>query len=112
MTKQKIVIKMQPSSDKDRSKAMQIACVTQGVTSVAIKGDSRDQVEVIGEDIDSVKLTKSIRRKVSKHASIESVEAVKPKAEEKKEDTPTQLAFAPYIQGYNPHPYYTSYYYY
>ncbi|GMP64911.1 hypothetical protein CsSME_00025949 [Camellia sinensis var. sinensis] len=99
---------MQLSSDKNRSKAMQIACVAEGVTSVAIKGDS---IEVIG-DIDSVKLTKSIRRKVSKHASIESVEAVKPKAEEKKEDTPTQLALAPYIQGYNPHPYYTSYYYY
>ncbi|KAL7206257.1 hypothetical protein ACSBR2_019042 [Camellia fascicularis] len=87
---------MQPSSDKLRSKAMQIACGTQGVTSMALKGDSKDQVEEEGEQ-------------TCQHRS---VEAVKPKAEENKEDTPTQLALAPYIQGYNPHPYYTTYYYY
>ncbi|GMP64909.1 hypothetical protein CsSME_00025948 [Camellia sinensis var. sinensis] len=71
---QKIVIQMQLSRDKDRSKAMQITSLTKGVSSVAIKGDGKDQAEVIGEQIDSVELTKSIRRKVSKYASVQSVE--------------------------------------
>ncbi|CAL5402597.1 unnamed protein product [Camellia sinensis] len=129
MKKQKIVIQMQLSRDKDRSKAMQIASLRKagehwqnrwhmsdlqqkekipavvrppggtptikGVSSVAIKGDGKDQVEVIGEQIDSVELTKSIKRKVSKYASIQSVEEVKPKEEEKKEEKPLQWTMAP-----------------
>ncbi|XP_028116990.1 heavy metal-associated isoprenylated plant protein 16-like [Camellia sinensis] len=103
MKKQKIVIQMQLSRDKDRSKAMQIASCTKGVISVAIKGDGKDQVEVIGEEIDSVELTKSIRRRVSKYASIQSVEEVKPKEEEKKAEKPLQWAMAPPVI---PTPYY------
>ncbi|GMP64908.1 hypothetical protein CsSME_00025948 [Camellia sinensis var. sinensis] len=107
MKKQKIVIQMQLSRDKDRSKAMQITSLTKGVSSVAIKGDGKDQAEVIGEQIDSVELTKSIRRKVSKYASVQSVEEVKPKEEEKKEEKPLQWAMAPPVI---PTPYYCNRY--
>uniref|UniRef100_A0A5B6ZLH3 HMA domain-containing protein n=2 Tax=Davidia involucrata TaxID=16924 RepID=A0A5B6ZLH3_DAVIN len=83
--KQKIVIGMQLSSGKCKSKALQIASVADGVTSVAIAGKDKDQVVVIGEGVDAVCLTSSLRKKVG-HAELVSVEEVKAKVEEKKKE--------------------------
>jgi hypothetical protein len=55
-----------------------------GVTSMTIKGD--DQMEVVGEDVDTVCLVCCLRKKKFGHAAILLVEEVKEKKEEKKED--------------------------
>ncbi|CAL5402600.1 unnamed protein product [Camellia sinensis] len=94
MMRQRIVINMQLNSEKHRTKAMRIAAKTQGVNSVAKIGG--DQVEIMGYGIDAVKLTDSIRRKVCKHAKLESL----------------QEGNNPYIHNYPnpPPPFYTTFY--
>ncbi|KAG2651906.1 disease resistance protein Pikm1-TS-like [Panicum virgatum] len=62
--KQKIVIRVQMSCDKCRSKAMALVAAAGGVDSVAIIGADRDQVVVMGEGVDSIHLTSALRRKV------------------------------------------------
>ncbi|XP_062170130.1 heavy metal-associated isoprenylated plant protein 47-like isoform X1 [Alnus glutinosa] len=85
--KQKIVIKVQVVCDKCRTKALKIAATAYGVASVALEGQDRDQVVVIGNEVDVSCLTSSLRKKVG-HATIVSVEEVKPKSDDKKkEDT-------------------------
>lgn len=61
---QKIVIKVQMSCDKCRSKAMEVVAATLGVDSVAIDGEGRDKVVVVGDGVDSIKLTGALRKKV------------------------------------------------
>ncbi|XP_066324215.1 heavy metal-associated isoprenylated plant protein 47-like [Miscanthus floridulus] len=63
---QKIVIKVQMSCDKCRSKAMAVVAATGGVDSVAIDGEGRDKVVVMGEGVDSTKLTSALRKKVGR----------------------------------------------
>ncbi|XP_029128725.1 uncharacterized protein LOC109807835 [Cajanus cajan] len=59
-------------SDKCRSKALKIAAIVQGVHSVSLGGESRDQVVVTGDGIDSVCLTNKLRKKFS-YATLLSV---------------------------------------
>ncbi|CAI8583931.1 unnamed protein product [Vicia faba] len=59
----KIVIQMHMENDKLRSKAMKIAAAFQGVDSVSLEGESRNQVVVTGDQIDCVCLTKKLRKK-------------------------------------------------
>ncbi|XP_062017361.1 heavy metal-associated isoprenylated plant protein 41-like [Rosa rugosa] len=75
MVQQKIVMKVQMCCEKCRTMALKIAAVAKGVKQVSIEGE-KDQVEVIGERIDSVTLTMSMRKKVG-HADIVSIEEVK-----------------------------------
>lgn len=51
-----------------------------GVESAAIKGDSKDQIEITGEQIDSVRLTFLLRKKFC-HAELVSVGEVEKKEE-------------------------------
>ncbi|KAI8553069.1 hypothetical protein RHMOL_Rhmol06G0316400 [Rhododendron molle] len=96
--KQKIVIKVVLSSHKLKAKAMEIASVTDGVTSIAVE-EGKDQVVVIGESVDPVKLTSSIRKKVSRNATLILVEEVKPK------DDQTEISIPlPYPYQYYPLP--------
>ncbi|KAM3696040.1 hypothetical protein ACJW31_06G007800 [Castanea mollissima] len=76
--KQKIVIKVQMNCDKCIRKALKIACKANGVNSVAIEGSDRDQLVVIGEDVDSANLTCSLRKKLC-YAALWSVNEVKAK---------------------------------
>ncbi|KAB1200720.1 hypothetical protein CJ030_MR7G001382 [Morella rubra] len=82
---QKIVIKVQVNCDKCRSKALQLAAAKTGVTSMAIEGSDKDQLVLIGEDVDSVNLTRSLRKKL-RHATILKVEEVKEKGKDKDQE--------------------------
>jgi hypothetical protein len=62
-----------------RTKALRIAVSVPGVEAASLKGQDKDQIEVKGDGIDTVKLATIIRKKVG-HAEIVSV------AEDKKED--------------------------
>ena len=90
--RQQIVIKVQMTGDKCRSKAMALVAATVGVDSVALAGDGRDQVVVVGDGIDSVRLTTALRKKVG-HAQLLQVGEVK-KEEEKKKPAETAAASA------------------
>ncbi|KAL8507899.1 hypothetical protein ACS0TY_018446 [Phlomoides rotata] len=48
--------------DKSRSKALKIAVCISGVESAALSGADKDQVVVVGEDIDAVALTRQLRK--------------------------------------------------
>ncbi|CAA3018478.1 Hypothetical predicted protein [Olea europaea subsp. europaea] len=54
---------------------MKIAAGTSGVVSVAIEGEKKDQVVVLGEGVDAATLTSLLRKKVG-HASLELVHDV------------------------------------
>ncbi|KAA8539076.1 hypothetical protein F0562_025768 [Nyssa sinensis] len=84
---------MQLSCDKCKSKALQTASAADGVNSVAIAGKDKDEVVVIGDGVDAVRLTSLLRKKVG-HADLVSVEEVKRKVEEKtKDQTPFQYQY-------------------
>ncbi|XP_022877010.1 heavy metal-associated isoprenylated plant protein 47-like, partial [Olea europaea var. sylvestris] len=61
---QRISIKVQFKCDKCRPTAMKIAAGTSGVVSVAIEGEKKDQVVVLGEGVDAAALTSLLRKKV------------------------------------------------
>ncbi|KAF8693598.1 hypothetical protein HU200_039003 [Digitaria exilis] len=82
---QKIVIKVQMSCDKCRSKAMALVAAKCGVDSVAIAGADRDQVVVVGDGVDSIELTSALRKKVG---PAHIVEVAEPKKDDSKKPTP------------------------
>ncbi|KAK7837165.1 heavy metal-associated isoprenylated plant protein 47 [Quercus suber] len=87
--KQKIIIKVHVRCDKCRSKAMTVAAATDGVMSVSLQGEDKDQVVVIGEGVDAACLTSTLRKKVG-YARLETVEEVKDKpADKEKKDGKT-----------------------
>ncbi|XP_050369357.1 heavy metal-associated isoprenylated plant protein 47-like [Argentina anserina] len=81
MVQQKIVMKVQMCSEKCRTKALKIAAVAKGVSKVSIEAE-KNHVEVIGNGIDSMTLTMTMRKKVG-HADIVSIGEVKAKEEDK-----------------------------
>lgn len=81
-------------------------CVFLGVESAALSGDAKDQVVVVGQNIDAVELTRQLRKGVG-CTELMSV------GEDKKEDKPAAKVEAlapavPLVWSYPPH-YYNSY---
>ncbi|XP_020550730.1 heavy metal-associated isoprenylated plant protein 16-like, partial [Sesamum indicum] len=70
--KQKIVIKVSMNDEKSRSKALKISVCVSGVESAALTGGGKNQVEVVGEGIDAVELTRRLRKNVA-YAELVSV---------------------------------------
>ncbi|PON94099.1 hypothetical protein TorRG33x02_101380 [Trema orientale] len=84
MLQQKIVIEVRMKCKKCRSKALKIATAEDGVTSVALKGENKNQMEIIGDGIvDAAGLAETLRKKVG-YADIVSVEEVKENAKNNK----------------------------
>ncbi|KAL6203653.1 hypothetical protein ACLB2K_027353 [Fragaria x ananassa] len=69
---QRTVVKLPIHSEKCRTKALKIAATTRGVIRVSIEGD---YLEVIGNGVDSVCLTRALRKKLG-FADIVKVEQV------------------------------------
>uniref|UniRef100_A0A0E0KRQ1 HMA domain-containing protein n=1 Tax=Oryza punctata TaxID=4537 RepID=A0A0E0KRQ1_ORYPU len=82
-TKQKIVIKACMPCDGCRSKALGVAAKADGVISMAITGDDRDRLEVVGDGVDVTCLVTCLRKKV-RYADVLQVEEVKDKKPEEK----------------------------
>ncbi|KMZ63128.1 hypothetical protein ZOSMA_425G00020 [Zostera marina] len=72
--KQKIVIKVPAHCDRCRKKAMELAA-KEGVESVTLQGKDKDEVVVVGEDVDSACLTTRLRKKLG-YANILTIEEV------------------------------------
>ncbi|KAK1360996.1 Beta-fructofuranosidase [Heracleum sosnowskyi] len=96
MTLQKVVIRVtMVDQNKSRVKAMKIAVTAFGVESVALSGDSKDQIEVIGEGIDVVELTKLLRKKIG---SAELLSVGPAQAEDKKDEKKNEASVFPLVE--------------
>jgi hypothetical protein len=84
------MIKVVMPCDKCRSKAMVLVAATGGVESVAIAGESKDQVVVVSDRVNSVKFTSALRKKVGLIDDVEKNE------EQKKQDAPTATTVLEY----------------
>ncbi|XP_068644026.1 heavy metal-associated isoprenylated plant protein 46-like [Aristolochia californica] len=92
--KQKMVIRAQMTDTKERSKAMKIAVGVPGVISVGIEGKDKDQMVVIGEEVDVVGLTRLVRKKMC-FAELVSVSVIEEKKEEKKVASTAEIVALP-----------------
>ncbi|XP_040966931.1 heavy metal-associated isoprenylated plant protein 47 [Gossypium hirsutum] len=100
---QKMVLKVQMNCEKCRTQALRIAAAAQGtgVTHMPIQGKEKDELMVTGDEVDSVKLTRCLRKKLH-HATILTIEEIKEeKKEEKKDD---EKYTPPYYVCYPPYP--------
>ncbi|XP_011045596.1 PREDICTED: uncharacterized protein LOC105140450 [Populus euphratica] len=88
--KQKIVMEVSMNSSKHRTKAMKIAAVANGVNSVEIEGS--DKVVVTGDEVDSVKLARALKKKFG-HVMIVSVKEEKEEKEEKNSEEKDVLSW-------------------
>jgi hypothetical protein len=90
------MIKVVMPCDKCRSKAMVLVAATGGVESVAIVGESKDQVVVVSDGVNSVKLTSALRKKVGPAHLVQVIDDVEKNEEQKKQDAPTATAVLEY----------------
>ncbi|CAN6179423.1 unnamed protein product, partial [Urochloa humidicola] len=90
------------ASEKTRSKAMALVAKAGGVSSMGVTGDGKDQLEVVGDGVDTVCLVQCLRRKIGP-AEIVKVEEVK-SAEKKPEPLP-YLWYHNYYHCHPPPPY-------
>ncbi|KAG4381305.1 hypothetical protein GLYMA_15G122200v4 [Glycine max] len=74
--KQKIVMKVHMNCQKCRTKALKVVAAASGVNFVGLEGEEKDKLVVIGDEVDPVKLTNSLRKKVG-HTDIISLAEVK-----------------------------------
>ncbi|KAM4099781.1 hypothetical protein ACB094_05G017800 [Castanea mollissima] len=105
--KRKLVIKVQMTGEKCRTKALKLAAGAEGVTSMAIEGDDKSLVVVIGDEVDSVCLTRSLRKKVG-YATIVSVAQLEESDKKKDEEDTTTPTIC--YSGYGQYPQFPSYY--
>ncbi|XP_016476844.1 heavy metal-associated isoprenylated plant protein 16 [Nicotiana tabacum] len=109
--KQKVVIKLSLNGNdqKYRSKAFKIAVSQPGVESAAMKGEEKNQLEVVGDEIDAVTLTNLLRKNLGQ-AQLVSVGPASTGGGENKDkagsDTKPQASAAAVTQWQTPY-YYT-----
>ncbi|KAJ4977258.1 hypothetical protein NE237_002364 [Protea cynaroides] len=85
--RQKIVVKVQMNHQNCRKKALQIAASIYGVDEMKIEGE--DQLAVMGESVDSIRLVRRLRKKVG-HAYILSLNEVTPDSQQQQPQQPQQ----------------------
>ncbi|XP_056171563.1 heavy metal-associated isoprenylated plant protein 47-like [Syzygium oleosum] len=116
--KQKVVIKIFMNDSTSRfncfkpqsshSKALKVAAGFSGVQSVALVGDDKDLIEVVGDGVDAAKLATLLRKKVE-FTEIVSVSEVgeKDKKESESKDKPSETTTTETItwfyNGRSPH---------
>ncbi|KAI9071773.1 hypothetical protein K1719_046257 [Acacia pycnantha] len=89
--KQKVVIKLGcMNNHKLRSKALKITVSCSGVEGARFKGEKKDEIEVIGEGLDIVELTKMLRKCVA-HAELLSVSPFKEENSNRTQDTKSSI---------------------
>ncbi|WVZ50399.1 hypothetical protein U9M48_001652 [Paspalum notatum var. saurae] len=76
LLQQKIVLKVSMSCERCRSMAMTLVAKSDGISSVAITGDGKDRLEVVGAGIDAICLLKCLRNKLGQ-AELMQIEIVK-----------------------------------
>nr|CAD1831429.1 unnamed protein product [Ananas comosus var. bracteatus] len=103
-----MVLKVSMEDPKRRSKALRIATGFIGVISASLEGD---RIVVVGEGVDSIKLTTALRKRMS-YAELISVAPVEAKKEESKQPEAKIVQSAVPLPYHNftvlpPYPYFT-----
>ncbi|KAL5974043.1 hypothetical protein ACLOJK_030705 [Asimina triloba] len=111
--KQKVVMKIPVNDEKGRSRALKTAVGVPGCLSVAIEGADKNTIVVIGDNMDSVVLTKSLRKKVGGAELITVAPVDDKKKEAEKKDGKKDVVYTCYpgqqvAYAQPPPPYYTS----
>ncbi|KAK2986418.1 hypothetical protein RJ640_011856 [Escallonia rubra] len=88
LLQQKVVIEVSMNDQKRRSKAMKISGGSNGVESAALKGEGKNQLEVVGDRIDAVVLTTLLRKNVG---FAELVTVIPDKKQDEKKDTEKKI---------------------
>ncbi|XP_058106668.1 heavy metal-associated isoprenylated plant protein 16-like [Magnolia sinica] len=96
--KQKVVMKVPVNDEKSRSRALRTAVGVPGCISVALEGADKNMMVVIGDGIDSVFLTKSLRKKVGGAELITVAPVQEKKPEEKPKNPKNPPAAVPALQ--------------
>ncbi|KAG9448771.1 hypothetical protein H6P81_008736 [Aristolochia fimbriata] len=89
--KKKIVMKVQMNCEKCRTKAMKAAAGVEGVDSVAIEGNEKETVVVVGEGVDPVVLVELMRKKVGYTELVSVGEAKKEEVKKAAEASKTSM---------------------
>ncbi|MFS7983903.1 hypothetical protein Hanom_Chr11g00980151 [Helianthus anomalus] len=100
-------MKVTMANEKKTRKAFQIAATVRGIDSVAFVGPDKEKIAVIGERIDSVELTRTLRKSIgyTELVSVGKIEEKKPdKPTVPKETTKAQTP-VPFEYNYPPQPY-------
>ncbi|KAK9284877.1 hypothetical protein L1049_024057 [Liquidambar formosana] len=100
--KQKVVIKVTMNGDKSRSKALKIAVGVSGVISAALQGQDKDQIEVTGDGVDAVVLTRLLRKSVgfAELVSVNPVDEKKDSTEKTPEAIVQNMVWPSYVSPY------------
>ncbi|XP_039123661.1 disease resistance protein Pik-1-like [Dioscorea cayenensis subsp. rotundata] len=85
MVKQKMVMKLTMEDAKKHSKALKTAVSFSGVISAGLEGEAKDRLVVIGDGVDSISLTITLRKKMG-HVELVSVSSYDEKKDGKKEN--------------------------
>ncbi|XXG66941.1 hypothetical protein AAC387_Pa06g0398 [Persea americana] len=96
--KQKVVLRVPVLDAKSKSRALQTVVRVPGLSSVSVEGADKNLVVVIGEGIDSVGLTKSLRKKLG-DAELVTVAPVEEKKPDDKEKKPDNKEIPPWSYG-------------
>ncbi|OEL19221.1 hypothetical protein BAE44_0019760 [Dichanthelium oligosanthes] len=90
---------------------MALVAATRGVDSVALAGDARDQVVVVGDGVDSIRLATALRKKVGPAQIVQvATEAKKDGGDKKKAPAaPAPATAAPAVHQYVSSPWYYQY---
>ncbi|XP_073013541.1 heavy metal-associated isoprenylated plant protein 47-like [Typha latifolia] len=108
--KQTIVIKIHTNSDKCRAKAMALAAKAYGVISIELQDE--DHLVVVGDGVDAVHLTTTLRKKLCHGAYLTKVEEVKESAEKEAEEEKPEVEQVRWYPNYYtplPPPWYPNY---
>ncbi|WCJ30272.1 Disease resistance protein Pik-1 [Euphorbia peplus] len=73
--KKKIVIEVFLNDNASRSRALKLVVGVSGVVSAGLGGKGKNQVEIVGDGVDTVQLATSLRKKFG-HAEILSISDV------------------------------------
>uniref|UniRef100_A0A0D9W619 HMA domain-containing protein n=1 Tax=Leersia perrieri TaxID=77586 RepID=A0A0D9W619_9ORYZ len=104
MSKQKIVVKVCMPCESCRTKAREVAAKADGVISLAITGDDRDKLEVVGVGVDVTCLVIRLRKKVGPTVVVQVEEVKEKKPDEPKKPDPPKPCCCPPPPYYCPPP--------
>ncbi|KAJ0965283.1 hypothetical protein J5N97_026421 [Dioscorea zingiberensis] len=105
--KKKVVLKVQMEDTKMRAKVMKSVVRWHGVTSASLEGKENNEIALVGEGIDPVKVIQKLRKEMGFVEVVKIEDAKEEKKEEKEKEKPI-VWMAPPQPYYAIDPYYNS----
>ncbi|MQM08935.1 hypothetical protein Taro_041797 [Colocasia esculenta] len=109
--KQKVAIRLQMDDEKKRRKAMKLVARLAGLSSASIEGPQKDRMVVVGEGLDSVALTRLLRKNMGFAELISVATMRKDEEEERRSGSTPAVGWSAYGGGGAAYPTPVQYYY-